>query len=95
MLGHGAIKNRTDRPTAATPASLIPLHHEFPYCGTTFFCYMALRLKDPEVFSQFYRSHFEIRHLEKITICLYNYNGKHIFMMKFYSKSLLLSLVKK
>ena len=55
---------------------------------------MALRLKDPEVFSHFYRSHFEIWNLKKFTICLYNYNGKHIFMTKYDGKSLIFSLVK-
>ena len=59
------------------PTSLIPLAQKFPYCGYKFFFHMALRLKDFEFFSHFYRSRFEIWNLKKITICLYNYNGKH------------------
>ena len=55
---------------------------------------MALRLKDPEVFSHFCWSRFKILDLKKLTICLFIYIGKHIFMMKYYGKSLLLSLVK-
>ena len=71
----------------APPASLIPLAQEFPYCGSKIFFHMALRLKDPEVFSHFYRSHFEIWYLIKFIICLYNYNGKHLNMMKYNGKS--------
>ena len=76
----------------APPASLIPLAQEFLFCKTKIFFHMALRLKGPEVFNHFYHSHFEIWHLKQFIICPYIYNGKHLFMMKFYG--LLLSLVK-
>ena len=81
-------KRRTKTPlwmSLSYPASFIP--QEFLYCGTKFFFHMALRLKDPEVFSHFYWSHFEIWHLKKFTICLYNYYGKHTFLMKHDAKS--------
>ena len=54
---------------------------------------MALRLKDPEVLSQFCWSHFEILNFKKLTICLSNYHGKHIFMVKYDGQSLQLLLV--
>ena len=76
------------------PASLSNLISEFAYSEDKFFFHIALRLKDPEVFSHFCWSHFEILNLQKLTICLYNYNGKHLFMMKYDGKILLFSLVK-
>ena len=66
----------------APPASFSNLISEFAYSGDKLFFHMALRLKDSEVFSQFCWGRFEILDLKKLTICLYNYNGKHLFMMK-------------
>ena len=67
--------------SSTPPASFSNLISEFAYSGCKFFFHMALRLKDPEIFSHFYRSHFEIWNLKRITICLYNYNGKHLYMI--------------
>ena len=80
--------------SSTPPASFSNLISEFAYSGDKFFFHMALRLKDSEVFSHFCWGRFEILNLKKLTICLFIYNGKHPFMLKYTGKSLLFSLVK-
>ena len=91
----GLVLNSSLEVQSTPPASFSNLMSDLPYSEGKFFFQMALRLKDPEVFGHFCWSRFEIWNLKKLTICLYNYNGKHIFKMKYEGKNLFFSLIKR